>query len=148
MKINFYQIDDVLYKSIVPLLFKVLEENKKALIYCQNEQQLNEIDNSLWSFSKTKFLPHGTKNDKIDSIKQPILLTNKLENDNKANYLIMFCEVEERFLQQFEKIFYFFGSGNIKDARKLWERYKNQSYFLNFYKRDSDGTNQYILQEL
>ena len=139
MEINFYQIDDVLYKSIAPLLLKVLEENKKALIYCQDEQQISEIDNGLWSFSKTKFLPHGTKNDKIDLAKQPIFITNQLENYNKANYLVMLFEVEEQFFKQFEKIFYFFGSGNIADARKLWGKYKNQSCSLNFYKKDDAG---------
>jgi len=139
MEVNFYQIDDLLYKSIAPLLLKILEENKKVLIYSQNEQQIEEIDNGLWSFSKTKFLPHGTKNDKIDHAKQPIFITDELENHNKANYLIMFGEAEKQFLQQFDKVFYFFGSGDIADARKLWEKYKNQSCSLNFYKKDDTG---------
>lgn len=139
MEINFYQIDDVLYKAIAPLLLKIIEDNKKGLIHCQNEQQIDEIDSGLWSFSKTKFLPHGTKNDKIDPKKQLIFITNKTENYNQANYLIMLCEIEEQFLEKFEKIFYFFGSGNVVDARKLWEKYKNQSYLLNFYKKDDDG---------
>ncbi len=139
MEINFYQVDDIIYKSIAPLLMKVLDEDKKALIYCQNEQQVSEIDNGLWSFSKTKFIAHGTKTTKLDPAKQPVFITDELENSNQAEYLITLGEVEENFLKQFGKIFYFFSSGNVVDARKLWVKYKEQSFALNFYKKDGGG---------
>ncbi|MES2677843.1 MAG: DNA polymerase III subunit chi [Pseudomonadota bacterium] len=138
MEINFYQVDDVIYKSIAPLLIKVLDENKTALILCQNEAQVAEIDGGLWSFSKTKFVPHGTKADKIDHLKQPVFITSSAENLNQAQYLLMLHEAEEEFLKQFDKIFYFFSSGDIADARKLWAKYKKQSFTLNFYKKN-DG---------
>jgi DNA polymerase IIIc chi subunit len=137
MEINFYQVDDIIYKSIAPLLIKVLDENKKALIYCQSEQQVQEIDDGLWQFSKTKFIPHGTKDLKLKPIKQPIFITNQPENANQAEYLIMVDEAQEDFLKQFSKIFYFFGNDTITDARKLWAKYKKQSFALNFYKKDS-----------
>ena len=54
MEINFYQVDDIAYKAMAPLLIKVLEEDKKAFILCQNQDQMQEIDNGLWQFSKTK----------------------------------------------------------------------------------------------
>jgi DNA polymerase IIIc chi subunit len=138
MEVNFYQVDDIIYKSIAPLLIKVLDENKKALIYCQDEKQISEIDDGLWSFSKTKFVPHGTKDTKLEPEKQPIFITNQLENSNQAEYLLMLGEAEEKFLKQFSKIFYFFGSGETADARKLWAKYKKQSFTLNFYKK-ADG---------
>ena len=133
MEINFYQVDDILYKSIVPLLIKILDENKKASILCQDDQQVTEIDNGLWSFSKTKFLPHGTMVDKLDHSNLPIFITKNEENLNQASYLIMLNSAGEQFLQQFDKIFYFFGSGDVKNARKLWANYKKQSFILNFY---------------
>lgn len=143
MEINFYQVDDIIYKSIAPLLIKVLDEDKKALIYCQDEKQVEEIDGGLWSFSKTKFIPHGTKNNppatKLAPEKQPVFITDQLTNSNQAEYLIMLGEVEEKFLKEFGKIFYFFSSGNVADARKLWAKYKKQSFTLNFYKKDDSG---------
>ncbi len=138
MEINFYQVDDIIYKSIAPLLIKVLDEEKKALIYCQDEKQVEEIDGGLWSFSKTKFIPHGTKTTKLEPAKQPVFITNQLTNANQAEYLIMLDEVEEKFLSEFGKIFYFFSSGDVADARKLWAKYKKQSFTLNFYKKE-DG---------
>ncbi|MFT5704035.1 MAG: DNA polymerase-3 subunit chi [Rickettsiales bacterium] len=137
MEINFYQVDDIIYKSIAPLLGKVLDENKKALIYCQDEAQKVEIDNGLWSFSKTKFVPHSTSADKLDHSTQPIFITSSEENPNKAEYLIMLTETGEEMLKQFDKIFYFFGSGEVKDARRLWTKYKKQSASLNFYRKNN-----------
>ena len=139
MEINFYQVDDIIYKSMAPLLIKVLDEDKKALIYCQDEKQVEEIDGGLWSFSKTKFIPHGTKATKLEPAKQPVFITDQKENFNQAEYLIMLGEVEEKFLNQFGKIFYFFSSGNVADARKLWAKYKKQSFTLNFYKKEDNG---------
>jgi DNA polymerase IIIc chi subunit len=138
MEINFYQVDDIIYKFMAPLLIKVLDEDKKALIYCQDEKQVEEIDGGLWQFSKTKFIPHGTKTTKLEPVKQPIFITDQLINANQAEYLIMLDEAEEKFLNEFGKIFYFFSSGNVADARKLWAKYKKQSFVLNFYKKE-DG---------
>ncbi len=139
MEINFYQIDDVLYKAITPLLIKVLEENKKILIYCQEDQTKVEIDNGLWSFSKTKFLPHGIKEDKLSPLEQPIFITNLQQNFNHAQYLLKINQVEEVFLREFEKVFYFFDEENLKLARILWIKYKNQGFSLNFYKKNQKG---------
>lgn len=137
MEVNFYQVDDIIYKSIAPLLIKVLEDNKKALIYCENDKQIEEIDNGLWSFSKTKFVPHATHKEK-DHSKHPIIITGQQQNHNNAEYLIKFLEAEGDFVKGFEKTFYFFGSGNIDEARKLWAKYKKQSCKLNFYKKNQD----------
>lgn len=139
MEINFYQVDDILYKSIAPLLLKILEENKKALIFCQDEVQVTEIDTGLWSFSKTKFLPHGTKAEKINPLEQPIFITNENSNFNQSQYLLIFDDAEESFLKQFEKIFYFFSSSNVNQARALWKKYKPKSSSLNFYKKEDSG---------
>lgn len=139
MEINFYQIDDVLHKSIAPLLLKVLEENKKALIYCQNEQTVKEIDIGLWQFSKTKFVPHATIAEKVDTLKQPVFITNLQKNSNQAEYLVMIDIVDEEFLKQFSRVFYFFGTNDTDKSRKLWAQYKQKSYELNFYRREDGG---------
>lgn len=138
MEVNFYQVDDIIYKSVAPLLIKLLEDNKKTLVYCENEKQVSEIDDGLWSFSKTKFVPHASFKDKLNHSEQPILITHLKENHNQANCLVKFLEVEGEFLKGFEKTFYFFGSGNLEEARKLWSKYKKQSLKLNFYRKNQD----------
>lgn len=138
MEINFYQIDDLLYKSIAPLLLKILEENKKALVFCRDEQNIKMIDDGLWSFSKTKFVPHATQADKLDPLRQPVFISDKADNTNKAEYLIMTDPVDDDFLQQFNKVFYFFEVKDLDNARRMWTEFKKKSFNIGYYKKE-DG---------
>jgi DNA polymerase IIIc chi subunit len=137
MEINFYQFDDILYKTIAPLLLKILEENKKALIYCKDDKMLKEIDSGLWSFSKTKFIPHATNYEKVNALKYPVFISNSQENENKAEYLIMADVASEEFFSKFKRVFYFFNQSNQSNARKLWSDYKKKSFSLNFHKKEN-----------
>lgn len=136
MKINFYQTNDLLHKSIAPILLKILEENKRALIFAQEKDLLQQIDDGLWSFSKTKFIPHGTINDDVKPEDQPVFLHDSAKNLNDADYLIMLDKLEDKFLDNFEKIFYFFNDDSLAKAKDLWRYYKSKDFELNFYKKE------------
>lgn len=138
MEINFYQVDDLLHKSISSLLIKFLVEKKRAIIYSKDIEILKQVDDGLWSFSKTKFIPHVTIWDKFDYNQQPFLLTNREENVNQSDFLIMLDGVSNDFLAQFSKSFYFFSIANKDQARELWSDYKKQSAKLNFYRKDDN----------
>lgn len=138
MEINFYQTDDIPHKAIAPLLQKMLEDKKKVLIYSENAELLKQIDSGLWSFSKTKFLPHATRFDKINALKNPIFLTDNQENENAADFLIVFDKISDNFAQKFTKIFHFFDNNNLSKAREIWSYYKQKSANLNFYKKQEN----------
>lgn len=138
MEINFYQLDSINYKSIAQILLKIREGENRTLIYAKNDELLKQIDEGLWSFSKTKFLPHATKWEDVNPHEQPTFLTNEENNQNKANFLIMLDDVSDEFLKNFEKIFYFFSNSNVDFARKLYSNYKKKSFIINFYKKDGE----------
>jgi DNA polymerase IIIc chi subunit len=139
MEINFYQIDDLLHKMLAPLLLKIYEQQKKALILSEDDEMTQKLDLGLWNFSKTKFLPHITDQDNFDLKTQPILLTKQEDNLNEADFLIMFAEKSEEFMKNFDRIFYFFGPNDLSDARVFWKSSKEKSHDLNFYKREKEG---------
>src|ERR1700748_2111137 len=104
-EVNFYQIEEGVVKSLAPLLLKILEEGKKALIFSLNQKQISEIDASLWSYGRNKFIPHITVFDKEFSFeRQPILISNREENLNKADYLIFLDVPSDDFLTKFSRI--------------------------------------------
>ncbi len=134
-EVNFYQADDVVTKSIAPLLLKVLEEKKRALIFCNNPQQMKEIDASLWSYGRNKFIPHVLISDKeFDLKRQPIVLSSEEENPNDAHYLVFLNEPSSSFAAGFERVFYFFEEGNFNTAKTLAQKMKPK----NSYKKE-DG---------
>lgn len=137
-EINFYQVDDLITKSIAPLLIKVLEEKKKALIFCNNANKLKEIDDSLWTYGKNKFIPHATIADKdlaqFGWQRQVIFLTDKEENINKADYLVLTNESSEDFIGNFSRVFYFYESQDLDEVKTFAKKFKK----VNAYKK-ADG---------
>jgi DNA polymerase IIIc chi subunit len=126
-EINFYQVDEAIGKSLAPLVVKILEEKKRVLIFCKDENLIKEIDLNLWSFGRSKFIPHITIFDsEFDLKRQVALITNKEENANLANYLIFIDDVVPSFLESFERVFHFFEEG--KNSKKFKP--------TNFYKKE------------
>ncbi len=118
-EINFYEVDESIVKGLAVILIKIINEQKKALIYCKSETQMQELDKQLWSYGRSKFIPHITINDQgFDLLRQPILITNQSINANQADYLIFLDEVEIEFLNKFKRAFYFFENHpNISNVK-------------------------------
>jgi DNA polymerase IIIc chi subunit len=132
-EVSFYQIDESLAKSLAPLLIKVLSEDKRAMVFCKNENQIKEIDSALWSYGRHKFIAHATVLDKdFELPRQPVLISNEEKNINKADYLVFIDEPSQSFISSFSRVFYFFSEQNFDEAKKLAAKLKPQ----NCYKKD------------
>lgn len=134
-EINFYQIDDVITKALAPLLIKVTDEKKKALIYCTNAAKFKEIDDSLWSYGKYKFVAHATLADKelaeFGWQRQPVFLIDREENINEADYLVLTSEASEAFISKFARVFYFYEAQDVAAVKKFAKQFKK----VNAYKK-------------
>ncbi len=138
-EINFYQCDESLSRSIAPLLLKVLEEDKKAFIFSTNQIRIKEIDDGLWTYGKNKFIPHITIFDKDFVLeRQPILISDKEQNANKADYLVLSEKASEDFVKSFSRVFYFFDMLEIDAAKAVAKKYQNFATKFNSYKKE-DG---------
>ncbi len=138
-ELNFYQVDDKIMASLAPLLLKILEEKKKAIIFCEDPEKIKLMDNSLWSFGRNKFIPHVTIFDEdYDFKRQPILISNKQENTNEAEYLIFLDEVTKDFAGGFSRIFHFFSEDDSSKAKSMAKNLGEISKKTNAYKRE-DG---------
>ena len=89
--INFYCIEDDVNQFLHSFLTNVVvENNKKVIIYSENQEKINKLDESLWTMKKTSFLPHLKINEEGFE-ETPLLIDTsvinlEIENDNK--YLI------------------------------------------------------------
>ncbi len=129
-EINFYEVDEGVVKAMGPILLKIHDEKKRAIIFIKNLDKIKEIDASLWSYGRSKFIPHVTIFDKdFESTEQPILISNEEKNLNKAHYLIFLDEPSKNFLDEFSRSFYFFENSpncpNIK-ADNLYKKDKGK----------------------
>lgn len=147
IEINFYQCDEAISKSIAPLLLKILDENKRALIVADSQMQIKEIDDGLWSYGKNKFIPHITISDKdFDFKRQPIVISDKAENINDADYIIFLKEISSDFLTKFSRAFYFYNILNAALAKDLAKKYQPiASKFESYAKKDEKWVKTSIL---
>ena len=141
-EITFYQIDDTLSKAIAPLLIKVLDEKKKAVVFCKNPAKFKEIDDGLWTYGKYKFIPHLTPADKEISEKfgwerQPILLTSEENNLNDASYLALVEEASQDFIASFERVFYFYEASDVAAAKAFSGKIAKMLKKVSSYKKEA-----------
>ena len=83
MEISFYHLTlQPLNVALPKLLAKVLEANMKAVVKVPGAVQMDVLDQAIWTFDKTSFLPHDTeKGDNKED--QPIYITTGEENKSR-----------------------------------------------------------------
>lgn len=130
-EISFYQVDELVAKSLAPLVQKVLSEKKRALIFCADRKLLDEIDNSIWSYGRSTFIPHVTIFDReFDHASQPVVISDKCENHNSADYLIFIGEAPAQdFCDKFSRIFYLFEAQESAAAKELAKKLPPSAFF-------------------
>ncbi len=142
ININFYCVEEDINQFLYSFLTKLFESQKKVIIYSENQEKINKLDDMLWMIKKTAFLPHLKTADKGWE-KTPILISNEKENKINANFLLIsnFLDNEE-FLQKFEKVFYIFSPINqnlVEEAEKNWQTYLSKKYNLSYFRKDING---------
>lgn len=119
-EVNFYQYDDLLIRSLAPIVLKIQEERNKVLILCESDEQTKELDLALWTYGRNKFIPHATSLDKnFEAKRQPVLITNIAQNINEATYLIFLGQVNKDFVDGFNRAFYFYSYSDEEIAKGL-----------------------------
>ena len=123
-EINFYHFTSVpLLKAVPSLLKKIYDTKKNILVLCRSEEELEEFDKYLWSFSTKTFLPHGTAKDG-QAEEQPIFLSTQIVKNNSPRVLLSFVDVKEEDMQNFESVvFVFFGNKNEEFVDSMYKKY-------------------------
>lgn len=119
------------YKTIVQLTVKAHEAENQVLIHSNHPQILQPIDDYLWSFSETSFIPHVlvTNDEEVDDI-DPIILASfepslpkdlliqladqVPENFNQYNRIIEILYSEPSYLERGRERFKFYRQNGIE----------------------------------
>ncbi len=87
--ILFYHLQRQPLERVLPqLLEKTLERSWKAVIRCGSAERLQALDDLLWTWRDSSFLPHGTHIEEAGE-SQPIYLTLGDERPNAAEVLFL-----------------------------------------------------------
>ena len=88
-EIWFYHLERSTLEQVLPgLMEKTRERGWRALVRAADPALLDDIDERLWTYRDDSFLAHG-RDGGPEAARQPILLTEGVENPNAAQALFI-----------------------------------------------------------
>ncbi|AIL64587.1 DNA polymerase III subunit chi [Rickettsiales bacterium Ac37b] len=142
-EISFYHLTVLQLERALPrLLEKVVATRKKAILLSPTEEQMNILNDLLWTYSTKVFLPHGTKKEGFIN-KQPIYLTSEEENPNNAEILITTYGIKPKFLSSFTRCIDIFNGNDeeeLENAKLRIAEYQKQGHNIIYWQQTQNGT--------
>lgn len=140
--ISFYHLLHQPLSSALPkLLAKVHEAGMKAVIKVGSDEQMQALDDLLWTFDKNSFLPHGPVKSKSPE-QQPILLTTGDENPAGATVLVLVDSMESDQMGKYDRCLEMFDGTDqeaVTAARARWKKYTEAGHDLTYWQQTEQG---------
>lgn len=140
--ISFYQVrQGNVEKCAAVLLEKMLETHLRAVVLTESETYTDFFNGYLWTFRPNAFVPHGSSKEG-EASRQPIWITEAIENPNNASVLMVLGGQEVSDLGQFTRCLDLFNGQDttaLELARSRWKAYKMAGHNLTFWRQDDDG---------
>jgi DNA polymerase-3 subunit chi len=132
-EINLYKIDNF-QKVFTKLVETIIAQNKKIFCLVENEEEEEELDYLLWSYSQLSFIAHATSKDPFPE-EQKLIIGSNISFKLELLLVTSYKKLLTIDINQYEKIL-------------LLERYNftaakdNLSKLpcnINYFEQDSDG---------
>lgn len=141
MEYSFYKLQaNGFCGTLARLLDKICLSGKRSIVFCSNEERLEELDRVLWTFSTNSFIPHGGK--KLGYAEdQQVFLTADIENPNKSSILLLINDFEFSLWNgfTFEKVIFAFSEDCEKKAEICLNDLKNNEQNVNYWQQTPQG---------
>lgn len=137
--IDFYSgVDDKLHTAC-RLSAKAVQQGLKVMIYTPDAQVTEQLDQLLWTFSSTSFIPHCRANDMLAS-KVPVLLSQQSEEFLHDDVLLNLNIDYPSFFSRFKRLIEIIGttSEDIQAARKRYRFYQDRGYEIRIHKLNGE----------
>lgn len=141
-EIRFYHLQTQTLEQALPkLLLKAHQTGKPITVRAATAQQVQALNELLWTFHPNMFLPHGSEKDGY-AAHQPIWLTDKDENPNNSKILVLTNGVEQEALEGYDlccDIFNGFDEEQVRAARTRWKAHKDARHDLTYWQQGAQG---------
>lgn len=118
------------------LIDKIYLSGKRAIVFCESKEQLDELDKVLWTFSTNSFIPHGQSDFGFEA-DQAVFLTNVTKKPNNSSVLILTNSFayESWGNFNFEKIIFVFSEGLEKNANSCLNDLQKKQQNVNYWQQ-------------
>tara|TARA_Y100000590_G_scaffold235338_1_gene264991 strand:+ start:155 stop:598 length:444 start_codon:yes stop_codon:yes gene_type:complete len=141
-RIDFYVLDNPnerQYRHLIcRLTQKAWEEGRTVHIRCEDAESSTTLDDLLWTYKDTSFLPHAVQS-LGDATPVPVTLGHDLQIPNTTDVLINLALDIPDYFSRFDRLMETTGyDQNAREAaRERYRFYKERGYELNTHKLDT-----------
>lgn len=140
--VRFYHMERQGVEHVLPaLLNKALQGGHRIVVRCPNEGMAQQLNTHLWAYDPASFIPHGSEKDG-HAEDQPVFLTSKDDNPNKAGVLILLGGAEFEDVSDFSMICEMLDGRDeqaVADARARWKVYKDADHDVTYWQQSPQG---------
>ena len=141
-EIRFYHLQTSLLEDALPsLLLRTLDKGWRAVVQASSPERVAHLNGFLWTFADDSFLPHGSAKEGNEAL-QPVFLTDKTENPNSAQVLMLVDGAIAETMDGFELVCVIFDGGDaeaLSAARADWKRYKAYNTLMTYWQQTEEG---------
>ncbi|MCH9755753.1 MAG: DNA polymerase III subunit chi [Gammaproteobacteria bacterium] len=137
MRIDFYVIEDehsdAPRRVAARLLEKAYQQNLRAWVLCANQTEAEKLDNWLWTYKKTSFLPHSLASSVPKGLNPPIQITadNTAPKENTFDLLLNLREDIPVQHTTFTRILELVPRDQKQAGRARYKAYRDQGFSIN-----------------
>lgn len=127
--------------ALPAITMKAWQSGKNVMICAPSKTECKRLNDLLWTFHPSAFLPHGVDGDN-HSDKNPVWVTAKNNNVNNAKILILTHGYTHDAVKDFDMVCEMLDGrveSQIKDARARWKTYKEAGHDLTYWQQDENG---------
>lgn len=139
--VRFYHLQSQTLEEALPLIVEKALARPYRVVVMTGADRLASLDEALWTYSKSSFLPHGTKSAGFPD-RQPVYLTSEDENPNGAGLLVMTDGLRSARMGDYQlccDIFDGNDKGAVEAARERWVAYKADGHAVSYFQQDEQG---------
>jgi DNA polymerase-3 subunit chi len=141
-EVRFYHLERQGIEQVLPgLISKALENGHRIIVKTANDNDLQRLNEHLWTHNPNSFIPHGAKKDG-NADRQPVWLTTEDENPNNADVLILAQGAESASHGNFKLCCDMIDGRDpqaVTDARVRWKQYKDQGFAVTYWQQGEKG---------
>ena len=146
-EIGFYHLlATPLERALPRLLAQAWTRGYRIVVRAASVERIEHLNAVLWTYDDTSFLPHGSARDG-NADRQPIWLTDRVENPNGATMLVLVdaVEAEPDDLASFARccdLFDVNDAAAVEAARQRWRRAQEAGHTLTYWQQTGSGWEQ------
>lgn len=141
-EVRFYHLEQQSAAQVLPfLLTKAYEKGHRIVVKMGDAKNVQAMDAHLWTFVDDSFLPHGTAKSGHKEV-QPIWLTEKDENLNEADVLILCDGALSDQIGDYTLCCEMLNGQDaeaVAGARARWKEYKEKGYEVTYWQQGDHG---------